>query len=243
LKLIFFLRSLIGGILFIGLTILCSAGAFFETLTIGNRKIESWIISTWGKYSLKLFGVKLQVQGRENIPTGSALFLFNHASYFDILAMAAGYSDLRFGAKIELFKIPIFGHAMRRLGMLPIARARKEEVFKVYEEAKSRAQRGEKFALSPEGGRNNEEKLLPFKSGPFIFAINSGMPIVPTVIQGAHAVMGKGSLIPNKNHWTTTLTVIYLKPIPTEGFSIKERSDLQKITFQEMNSALAALQS
>jgi 1-acyl-sn-glycerol-3-phosphate acyltransferase len=233
-----FLRSAIGGLIFLFFTPIWCIVAVTESFVINNRNLESWIISSWGRVSLWLFGVKLEVKGLENIPKGSALFIFNHASFFDIFALVAAYPDMRFGAKIELFKIPLFGPAMRRLGVLPIARTRREEVFRVYQEAAERVKRGEKFALSPEGGRNYEEKLLPFKSGPFIFAINSGMPLVPSVIQGAHDVMGKGHWLPNWDRWSRTLTVTYLKPISTQNVPLEKRSVLQELAYQEMKAVL-----
>lgn len=236
--LFYILRAVLGIAFFSVFTMLWSALALFEAILIGNRRVESWFMSTWGRIGLWIFGVRLVVRGRENIPAGSALILFNHTSFFDIFALTAAYPDMRFGAKIELFNIPIFGVAMKRLGMLPIARTRREEVFKVYQDAAERVRRGEKFALAPEGGRNYEEKLLPFKAGPFIFAINSGMPLVPAVIKGAHRVMGKGSWLPNWNRRTSVLSVTYLKPIATTEYTLERRSDLQKVAYNEMQAVL-----
>jgi 1-acyl-sn-glycerol-3-phosphate acyltransferase len=234
------LRAVVGALFFAVYTIIWSGLVLIAAIVIGRRDLDSWFISTWGKVGLAIFGVRLQVRGRENIPAGSALFIFNHTSFFDIFALSAAFPDVRFGAKIELFRIPVFGAAMRRMGMLPIARTRREEVFKVYEDAAERVRRGEKFALAPEGGRNNEEKLLPFKSGPFIFAINSGMPLVPVVIKGAHEILGKGGFLPNWDRPSRTLTVTYLKPIETKSYSIEKRSELQKVAYREMDAVLHA---
>ncbi len=191
-------------------------------------------MATWGKVGLKVFNVRLQVKGLENIPEGSCLFLFNHTSFFDIFAMLSAYGNFRFGSKIELFSIPIFGAAMKRLGVLPIARQKRENVFKVYDEAKARVQLGEKFALAPEGKRNDQEALLPFKSGPFIFAINSGAPVVPVVIKGAWAVFKKNQWLPNWDRFSRTVTVEYLPAISTAGVSVEKRSELQDKVFQAM---------
>lgn len=191
-------------------------------------------MSTWGRVAVKIWGVRLVVKGRENIPPGCCLFIFNHTSFFDVFAMEAAYQDFRFGAKIELFHIPIFGAAMRGMGVLPIARTKRESVFKVYEEAQARAAKGEKFALSPEGKRNDQETLLPFKAGPFIFAINSKMPLVPVVIKGAHDILSKNQILPNWDRWSRTMTVEYLKPISTEGYTMENRAELQEKAYQLM---------
>lgn len=228
------LRSALASVFFVLFTVLWSSLALLEALCMKHRRLEAWIMSAWGRVGLWIFGVKLEVKGTENIPKGGCLFLFNHTSFFDIFAMVAAYEDFRFGAKIELFKIPLFGAAMKHFGILPIARSRREEVFRVYQEAQERAKRGEKFALSPEGKRNVSETLLPFKSGPFVFAINSQIPLVPVVIKGAWAVMEKGWILPNWNRWSRTISIFYLPAIETAGSQISDRSELQNKVYQEM---------
>ncbi len=229
------LRSIMAGIFFLFFTaLMCSIGiigAFFIT----NYEFGTWVTTSWAKVSLSVFGVDVKVIGLENIPAGSCLFLFNHTSFFDIFAMSAAYPNFRFGAKIELFQIPLLGLAMRRFGVLPIARGRREQVFKVYEQAKTRALNGEKFALSPEGGRSAEEKLLPFKAGPFIFAINSGMPLVPVVIKGAREILGKDQFLANWDKPKRTITVQYLPVVPVAGITTDQRSLLQQKVFEQMN--------
>jgi 1-acyl-sn-glycerol-3-phosphate acyltransferase len=229
-----FLRSFFAGLFFIVFTFFWCVFAIIVAFLPHSKGFETWIMSTWGKVAIKIWGVKVVVKGLENIPKGSCLFVFNHTSFFDIFAMEAAYGEFHFGAKIELFQIPVFGAAMRRMGILPIARQRRESVFKVYEEAQKRAALGEKFALSPEGKRNERETLLPFKAGPFIFAINSKMPLVPVVIKGAHEILSKNQILPNWDRWTRTLTVEYLPPISTEGYSIEERTALQEKTYEAM---------
>lgn len=228
------IRSFFAGLFFLPWTLCWSTLAVVEALILSNRKIGDWIVYQWSWGTLKMFGIRLDVKGLENIPEGSCLFIFNHTSFLDIFAMNVAFPHFRFGAKIELFSIPVFGAAMRRYGVLPIARQRKEEVFKVYEDAKLRTAHGEKFALSPEGGRNTEEKLLPFKAGPFIFAISAGMPLVPVIIKGANDVLGKGLILPNSDALTRTISVEYLKPIPTEGHTFESRGVLQESAYSVM---------
>src|SRR5690606_17085370 len=104
---------------------------------------------------------------------------------------------IRFGAKIELFKIPFFGRAMRAVGTLPIARENRAGVFKIYKEAERQFSRDVIFVLAPEGTRQKEPRIGRFKKGPFIFAINARVPIIPAVLRGAHEVLPKKSLLVN----------------------------------------------
>ncbi|MCT6647180.1 1-acyl-sn-glycerol-3-phosphate acyltransferase, partial [Enterococcus faecalis] len=69
---------------------------------------------------LTLSGVKIRVQGKENIPDSrSCIFVANHASYYDIPSamIGLGTNRLRIVYKKELERIPIFGWAMKWTGM------------------------------------------------------------------------------------------------------------------------------
>lgn len=235
-KIIYIIRSILAAILFILATALLAFFGVILNIIFNRRKFDNWIMRTWGQVSCWLFNVQVQAYGLNHMKSvKGAIFLFNHSSFMDVLAMCKALPNIRFGAKIELFKIPLFGLCMRRFGVLPIARDNREEVFKVYEEAKIRFQRGEKFCLSPEGGRFHGSELRPFKAGPYIFAINAQVPLVPLVIKGAYEVWPKGKWLANSDRWNRTIEVHVLEPIPTQGLTLVERGYLQEKTYQLMN--------
>jgi len=234
LKLLSYPRSLLAVILFPIHTILCAIAMITVNLLLNNRRIEDHIVVFWTRGACYMFGVKVVVQGLENRPKGGFLYVFNHTSFFDIFAMNGWLGSFRFGAKIELFKIPVFGAAMRRAGILPIARERREEVFKVYQAAEARIKAGERFALAPEGTRQTSERLGPFKSGPFVFAINAKAPIVPVIIKGAAAILPKGHIVPNWGTWSRTITLQVLPPIYPHEYTIANRPQLQERVRQTM---------
>lgn len=229
-----FLRSLMMTMVYPIFLVFISAVAAVLNIIFNSRKIDDQIVKFWGQTSCAMFGIGVKVGGLENMPEGGAILLFNHTSFFDIFSMSAAFPQIRFGAKIELFSIPVFGFAMRRFGALPIARDRRHEVIKVYEQSTGRLQAGEKFALAPEGTRQNQEKLGPFKSGPFIFAINAQVPLVPIVIKNALPVLPKGQYLPNYKKWTTTIDIQVLPSVETKGFSVDQRDILQKQVREKM---------
>ncbi len=234
LKLLSYPRSILMTLIFPFWTVFCAILIIILTFTVRRRSWEDAVVYAWAKGSCRMFGVKVEVSGEHNIPAGGFLFVFNHTSFFDIFAMSGYLGSFRFGAKIELFKIPFFGTAMRRAGILPIARARRDEVFKVYEAAQSRIQAGERFALSPEGTRQETEILGPFKSGPFVFAINAKAPLVPVIVKNAAAVLPKNHIVPNWGVWSRTITLEVLPPVSTDGWDIKQRPQLQEKVRQIM---------
>ncbi|WP_413944689.1 lysophospholipid acyltransferase family protein [Bdellovibrio sp. HCB-162] len=227
-KLLSYPRSLLALIWFPIHTMLCATALIIVNLTMNNRPLEDHIVEFWTRNACRMFGVKVVVKGLENRPSGGFLYVFNHTSFFDIFAMNGYLGSFRFGAKIELFKIPVFGPAMRRAGILPIARERREEVFKVYQAAEARIKAGERFALAPEGTRQNSERLGNFKSGPFIFAINAKAPIVPVIVKGAAAILPKGHTVPNWGVWSRTVTLQVLPPIDPTEYTIEQRPQLQE---------------
>ena len=231
------ITSLLSLIVFTFWTFFMAGVGVLQNLIFNRRKFDNWIITTWGRVACGLFNVDVQVVGLEKlVPKQGAILLFNHSSFIDILAMHGFINNIRFGAKIELFKIPIFAQAMKRFGTLPIARNNREEVFKVYEEARIRFARGEKFALSPEGGRFHGEQLSRFKSGPFVFAINAQVPLIPVVIKGAYACWPKESILPNADRVRRTIRIEILDPVMTAGIDVKNRSQLQDLCYDKMNS-------
>lgn len=237
---VIFLRSLLGAVIFVPFTFLLSALAISGVMLGFSKPSIDRIMQWWGYGAMALFGIELRVHGQENLPEGACLVLFNHTSFFDVFSIAATVPGLRFGAKAELFKIPLFGYAMKKVGTLPIHRANRERALRVYEKATVRAQEGFKFALAPEGTRNESETLLPFKAGPFVFAIQSQMPIVPAVIRGAYSVLPKGAILPNLNAWASVIDIEFLAAIPVDGLKYEDRNEVQKIAYEKMSGRLGS---
>ncbi|MCC6138799.1 MAG: 1-acyl-sn-glycerol-3-phosphate acyltransferase, partial [Bdellovibrionaceae bacterium] len=136
-------------------------------------------------------------------------------SHYDIPVIFYGspkYSN--FGAKSELFNIPVFGRAIRMSGALEIERSNRQKVMRIYKEAELRVANGESFSLAPEGTRRAGFGTLgEFKSGPFFFAVNSKMPIVPMMLVGCEKVVKKHSLFINIGAWKRDVIFELLPPI------------------------------
>ena len=133
LKFLSYVRYPFATLYFIVHTIVLSIGMAIISLA-KSRQAEQWICWLWSRGILWAFNVRPSITGLENLPNKGALFLFHHTSWFDIWILHGTiFRVSRFGAKAELFKIPIFATAMRTAGVLPIAREKRAEVFKVYQ--------------------------------------------------------------------------------------------------------------
>jgi 1-acyl-sn-glycerol-3-phosphate acyltransferase len=232
--------------LFIGIhTLLMSANVLvLRQLGVARNRVD-WIIQRyWAQLIMRLANVEVEVRGAENVPKTKEGFLtlFNHTSHVDILTLY-GYMPrmVRFGAKIELFKIPFFGRAMLAMGAIPIDRRLRDKVLKLYEAAIPRVANGDAFALAPEGTRQFEEKLGRFKFGPFLFAIQAQMNVVPVVIAGAYDVLPKSSLWFNVGQWRRKIIMEILTPVSTKGMTEADIGVLQERVHEAMSQALERL--
>lgn len=239
LKIICRIRSFVSVLVFPLVTVVLSLLTILEVFTFRRRQVMDRYIYWWGAVTCWLFNVKIKWEGLENLPQESCLYLFNHTSFFDIFAMVTKISHVRFGAKSELFKIPFFGKAMALVKMLPIERGDVEKVKAVYAKAISRMQPGDQFALSPEGGRSSGQKgLMPFKSGPFIFAIQAKIPLCPVVITGAQDVLPKNAILPNADQWQRTITIRFLPMVSVQGMDLSAKTKLQESVRESMSAFL-----
>ena len=127
--------------------------------------------------------------------------------------------QFRWVAKKELFRIPIFGAAMRRAGYIEIDRQHHDKALKSLNEAAQKIREGKSVMTFPEGTRSKDGIIKPFKQGMFHLAIQSGVPIIPVSIIGSGDIMRKRSLriYPGK------ITLFIDRPIALSGFSIEDR--------------------
>ena len=182
------------------------------------------IARIWAKLILMVSGIKVNVKGLSNIdPAKSYIYMCNHQSNFDIPVLLGCLPvQFRWLAKAELFKIPIFGRAMRGAGYVGIDRFNRESAFESIEEAAGKIKNGVSVMIFPEGTRSRDGKIRLFKKGGFIMALNAGALIVPIVIRGTRPIMAKSSLRINPGDATMEVG----KPIDTSGYTMETKENL-----------------
>ncbi|MBW1979851.1 MAG: 1-acyl-sn-glycerol-3-phosphate acyltransferase [Deltaproteobacteria bacterium] len=186
-----------------------------------SGRIPHLIARFWSRCLLLASGIRLEVEGLENIdPQQSYVFAANHQSQFDIFALLVSLPvQFRWLAKAELFRIPIFGSAMKGAGYIPIDRSDRKAAFKSIDVAAAQVRRGTSIVIFPEGTRSVDGKLRSFKKGGFFLAIKSKRPIVPISISGSHKILAKGSFRVHSG----TITIKIGKPIATASLNPQDR--------------------
>jgi 1-acyl-sn-glycerol-3-phosphate acyltransferase len=180
------LRAYLYLALFTPLTLIFSVSSFVSTLIDRTGRAYAWHARFWGRLGLGLAGVQVSVSGAGHIPNGPVIFMSNHQSNFDILAlMAAMPRRIHWIAKKELFDIPFFGPSMRRGGYIPLDRGDGRKALQSMDEAATAIRQGRSVVMFPEGTRTQDGRLLPFKRGGFILARKAAVPVIPVTINGS----------------------------------------------------------
>jgi 1-acyl-sn-glycerol-3-phosphate acyltransferase len=187
--------------------------SLFSTLFDRSGNVAHRCARAWARLIITTTGVRVCVSGLEHLQPGrSYVFASNHQSIYDIpILFSAIPMQLRIVAKASLGRIPFMGWHLHRAGHLLVDRRRPgPDIVR-----KMRRLVGESSSLIvfPEGTRSVDGTLGRFKKGPFLVAIDAGLPVVPVSIAGSRHVMKKGRLMVCPGDVQLTVH----EPIPTVG--------------------------
>jgi 1-acyl-sn-glycerol-3-phosphate acyltransferase len=141
----------------------------------------------------RFLGIRVHVQGLENIPPGVCIFASNHVSNIDPVALIPEIPRrISLLAKKEVFRIPILSIALRQAKLIPVDREDKEAALGSVDLAVEYLKQGLSFCVYPEGTRSRDGRLKPFKKGTFVMAIAAGVPVVPISLSGTQHLLRKG---------------------------------------------------
>ncbi len=185
----------------------------------------------WASFLFWVMRVKLKVLHQDEVtPKGPYVLCANHFSYLDIPTLALAYPGfLRFVAKDELTKIPLFGIFFRTLD-LSVSRQNPRKAAKSMEQASHYLSLGNTIVIFPEGGiKETAPKVSRFKIGAFKLAADTGVPILPVSILGNDYLLGNGELPEMR---MGSVQVVFHKPIFAKDNSAESVEALKQSTFQ-----------
>lgn len=178
----------------------------------------------WARELMHATGISVHVEGLEHLPrSGSCVYASNHASFIDTWVLVVTLpGSVRFLAKRELLRIPIFGAGVRLTGQIPIDRGRREEAIGACSDATEIVRSGKSAIVFVEGTRTRDGSLRAFKKGAFVLAIEAQVPVVPVYVQGTFERLPRGRIVPTPGE----VTVRIGSPISTAGFGYEDRDML-----------------
>jgi 1-acyl-sn-glycerol-3-phosphate acyltransferase len=217
---------------------LCGPILILLTYLTKNENCLYKPISWFVRAGLTLVGVKVDVKGLEHLdPRQAYIFTPNHQSFIEVplfvtyLGRNPGYL-----AKKEVFRYPVFGPGIRMMGVIPVDRSNSPAAVESAKQATRNIRRGKSYMVYPEGTRSKDGKMLPFKKGAFMMAIEAGVPIVPVTVSGATKIMAKGEF----KLFPSTVHITLHEPISTSSYSKGNAVELMERTRQAIYSALSA---
>ena len=150
---------------------------------------RAWMVP-WARAIFALGRIRLRVEERAPLPEGPVVFVANHQTALDIPATAAGIPrPFLYVARHELRAWPIVGWVLEKTACLFISRDNPRRALESLKRAGERIRGGESVLLFPEGGRSYRHGTQRFMRGPFLLAIEAGVPVVPVALVG-HVVYG-----------------------------------------------------
>ena len=208
---------------FIFLGLICTGIVCCIVLPYG-RLIATKLYELFALVGIKLIGLKINLTG-ENLVNKkqSYVVVSNHSSSIDIFTHIHVLPvSIRFLTKAELFKIPIFGSALKVLGLPKVDRRNiaKKEINKSVKEV---IKNNNSIMVFAEGTRSHPDKgLLPFKKGAAWLAIKYKLPVLPVVTNNAEKLMPKGKI------WLKSgdVDIEILEPISTKHMTLRDVSNL-----------------
>jgi 1-acyl-sn-glycerol-3-phosphate acyltransferase len=138
-----------------------------------------------------LFFRRWNVSGKENFPsTGGLIVVCNHVSYWDPVVVGSALDrQVHFMAKAELFKIPLLGPLIARLGAFPVQRRgfNRQSIKCALNLLRSQRIIG----IFPEGTRSRTNNPLPPHVGAVVLALKTKVPILPVALIGTRGIRSK----------------------------------------------------
>jgi 1-acyl-sn-glycerol-3-phosphate acyltransferase len=163
------------------------------TVATGNPELMYGAAMAAVRFAVHLVGIRVRLEGLENIPPQTCIFIANHVSNLDPLALIPRIPR-RVGVLIKhnVFRVPILGAGMRLAKFIPVDRGDRESAGTTVPTVTQNLREGRSYAIFGEGTRSPDGRLRPFRKGAFTMAIDARAWIVPVAIAGTMNLMKKG---------------------------------------------------
>lgn len=165
-----------------------------STISKCTREDVDILERAWAARILNIVKLRYEIKNPHGFvfqPGHHYIIMSNHQSHYDIPLILDAFCEgsIRMIAKKELFKIPIWGIAMKKAEFISIDRDNRNQAYQDLEIAKEMMRSGIVVWIAPEGTRTRNGELQPFKNGGFFLALQTGATIVPVGIKGTAKIL------------------------------------------------------
>lgn len=180
-----------------------------------NNKYNHAILYQLLNFVRVILRIKLEVVGKENIPSETFVVYGNHKSNCDVFLVYLAYHRVMSAvAKKDLAKIPILKTIMKAFAVTPLDRENEREGVKALLKAIKLVKGGFNMIIFPEGGIKTREyeTMSGFKAGSFKLAMKAEATISPI------SIIGSSKISKNAPWHKTKVKIIIHKPIPSSVY-------------------------
>ncbi len=221
-------------VLFLGALVICATTALFDP----TRRILHRYTCWWSMLYLRILpGCKMIVEGREKIvPDTPYVFVANHQSVTDVMALAALTVPFKWVSKKENVRIPCIGWNIMLNQSVIVDRGNVASVAKTMAACRRWLERGVPLLMFPEGHRSSDGEIAKFHNGAFKLAEGCSCPVVPIVVNGTRGIYDglKVRVFPG------VITLRVLEPVTVEQAGGKA-DKLRDLVHERMVCALAEM--
>ncbi|GFO00686.1 1-acyl-sn-glycerol-3-phosphate acyltransferase [Plakobranchus ocellatus] len=182
----------------------------------------------------QIVGLDITIRGKSNIDKAeTAIIVLNHQSSVDMIPMFMMWPEncVALAKREILYLSGTFGVGAWLCGTIFIDRLNPERARKTMEQTAEKIKRKKlRVVIFPEGTRNHEGSLLPFKKGAFHLAVQGQVPIIPVVFSSYDNFYNKKEKRFNEGK----VIVEIMEPIPTQGLSASDVTELTENTREKM---------
>lgn len=182
------------------------------------------VVIKWASRLMRLAGVKVHVQGKENIPEGGpCVFVSNHQGNFDIPVLLTSLDKPHgFIAKVETKKIPLVSTWMQFLHCLFLDRKDARSAVASLNGGIETLKEGHSLIIFPEGTRSRGTEMGEFKLGAFSIAAKAKVPVVPIRLEGSYKAM-------EANNMFIKPADVYVKILPAIATEGRTKAELKEM--------------
>ncbi|HEY0622867.1 lysophospholipid acyltransferase family protein [Sphingomonas sp.] len=187
------LRSIAFAIFFYGLSVPIVLGTPVAAL-LGTSFMRGYCIA-WARLGVwsarHILGIRMRVEGQR--AAGPALYPAKHQAMLETMAIAAMLDAPAIVMKRELARIPLWGWAARRYGVIVVDRAANARALRqMMREAQAALGEGRSVLIFPEGTRVAPGETPPVRSGFAGLYRALALPVVPIALDSGQVWPRRG---------------------------------------------------
>ena len=177
------MRSLAFNLAFGLISVFHTLWAALAALTPGRGRVRA-VVHRYVRrmvWAMDVFaGIRIEVRGRERLPTGAFILAPKHASYGDGFSIYAQFDDLAFVTGDHLERFPLFKTVLKKLGAIVVDSCGGPEARRALTRSAAEAHaEGRKILIYPEGALAPVGEYFRYRTGVFHMARDFDVPVVP----------------------------------------------------------------